>query len=87
MLFRSVARVTGETAPLLLTAFGAQAVNKNPFHGAQSSLPLFVYQEAQSAFTVNVNRAWAGALTLIVIVMFLNVVARIVAGRRHVALS
>jgi phosphate transport system permease protein len=83
----AVARVTGETAPLLLTAFGTQNVNTNPFHGAQSALPLFVFQEAQSAFVVNVDRAWAGALTLIVIVMLLNVIARLIAGRRHVALS
>lgn len=72
----AVARVTGETAPLLLTAFGTQVVHSNPFTGAQSALPLFVYQQAGSAFVVNVNRAWAGALTLILIVVLLNVLAR-----------
>ena len=72
----AVARVTGETAPLLLTAFGTQVVHSNPFSGAQSALPLFVYQQAGSAFVVNVNRAWAGALTLILIVVLLNVLAR-----------
>lgn len=72
----AVARVTGETAPLLLTAFGTQIVHANPFSGAQSALPLFVYQQAGSAFKVNVNRAWAGALTLIVLVIVLNVLAR-----------
>lgn len=72
----AVARVTGETAPLLLTAFGTQVVNYNPFKGAQSSLPLFVFQQAGSAFVVDVNRAWAGALTLILIVVLLNVLAR-----------
>lgn len=74
----AVARVTGETAPLLLTAFGTQIVHANPFSGAQSSLPLFVYQQAGSAFKVNVNRAWAGALTLIALVILLNVSARAV---------
>lgn len=72
----AVARVTGETAPLLLTAFGTQVVHSNPFTGAQYALPLFVYQQAGSAFVVNVNRAWAGALTLILIVVLLNVLAR-----------
>lgn len=77
----AVARVTGETAPLLLTAFGTQVVHGNPFSGAQSALPLFVYQEAGSAFVVNVNRAWAGALTLILIVVLLNVLARAFTAR------
>jgi phosphate transport system permease protein len=81
----AVARVIGETAPLLLTAFGAQAMNKNPFNGPQSSLPLFVYQQASSAFSVNVDRAWAGALTLIVIVILLNIFARLLARRTQLA--
>lgn len=78
----AVARVTGETAPLLLTAFGTQVVNASPFKGAQSALPLFVYQQAGSAFVVNVNRAWAGALALILIVVLLNVVARSFTARK-----
>jgi phosphate transport system permease protein len=78
----AVARVTGETAPLLLTAFGFDAINTDPFHGAQSSLPLFVFLQAGSAFKPAVDRAWAGALTLIVIVLLLTVVARLL-GRRN----
>jgi phosphate transport system permease protein len=81
----AVARVMGETAPLLLTAFGAQSTNKNPLSGPQESLPLFVYQEASSAFSVNVDRAWAGALTLIVIVILLNIAARLLARRNRLA--
>ena len=77
----AVARVTGETAPLLLTAFGTDAIRTSPFKGAQSGLPLFVFQQAGSAFDVAVRRAWAGALTLIAIVLILTVVARFVAGR------
>jgi len=80
----AVARVTGETAPLLLTAFGTQVVHSNPFSGAQSALPLFVYQQAGSAFVVNVNRAWAGALTLILIVVVLNVLARSFTARTRI---
>ena len=81
----AVARVMGETAPLLLTAFGAQTTNTNPISGPQESLPLFVYQEASSAFSVNVDRAWAGALTLIVIVILLNIAARLLARRNQLA--
>jgi phosphate transport system permease protein len=77
----AVARVTGETAPLLLTAFGYDAIRTSPFKGPQSGLPLFVFQQAGSAFDVAVHRAWAGALTLIVLVLLLTVVARLVAGR------
>src|SRR5438045_2790020 len=72
----AVARVTGETAPLLLTAFGFDAIRTNPFSGPQSGLPLFVFTQAGSAFDVAIHRAWAGALTLIVIVLVLTIVAR-----------
>jgi phosphate transport system permease protein len=77
----AVARVTGETAPLLLTAFGFDAIRTSPLHGPQSGLPLFVFSQASSAFDVAVRRAWAGALTLIVVVLVLTVAARIVTGR------
>ena len=79
----AVARVTGETAPLLLTAFGNDAIRFSPFRGPQSGLPLYVFSQAGSAFDVVVRRAWAGALTLIVIVLLLTVVARVVTARRR----
>ena len=72
----AVARVTGETAPLLLTAFGLDAIRRNPMSGAQGALPLFVFNQAGSAYDVAIQRAWAGALTLIAIVVVLTVVAR-----------
>ena len=74
----AVARVTGETAPLLLTAFGFDSVRANPLRGPQSALPLFVYSQAGSPYVVAVNRAWAAALTLILIVLLLTIVARVV---------
>ena len=77
----AVARVTGETAPLLLTAFGFDAIRTSPFAGPQSGLPLFVFAQAGSAFDVAVHRAWAGALTLIAIVLILTVAARFLTGR------
>ena len=77
----AVARVTGETAPLLLTAFGFDGVNRSPFKGPQSGLSLYVFKLAGSAFDVAVRRAWAGALTLIVFVLLLTVIARAITSR------
>jgi phosphate transport system permease protein len=77
----AVARVTGETAPLLLTAFGISSIQRSPFADKQSGLPLFVYQEAQAPQEVAITRAWAGALTLIILVMALNLLARLLTRR------
>lgn len=79
----AVARVMGETAPLLLTAFGYDAIRRSPFEGPQSGLPLYVFSQAGSAFDVAVRRAWAGALTLIVVVVVLTLAARLLAGRNR----
>jgi phosphate transport system permease protein len=75
----AIARVTGETAPLLVTVFGNPALNFNPFSGAQASLPLFVFGEAGLPNETAINRAWAAALVLILIVLMLNIIARAVA--------
>ncbi|WP_338051623.1 phosphate ABC transporter permease PstA [Pseudonocardia acidicola] len=75
----AVARVTGETAPLLVTVFGNTALNANPFSGPQAALPLFVYQEAGLPDETAINRAWAAALVLIIIVLLLNIIARFIA--------
>ncbi len=83
----AVARVTGETAPLLLTAFGFDSLRVNPFRGPQSSLPLFVYSQAGSPYLVAVNRAWAGALTLILIVLVLTVAARLLTRRGQIDIA
>ena len=77
-----VARVAGETAPLLLTAFGNSATNANPLHGAQSSLPLFVYQQVRSPVHAQIDRAWVGALVLLVTVLIFFVAARLVSAPR-----
>lgn len=79
----AVARVTGETAPLLLTAFGYDAIKESPFDGPQSALPLFVFSQASSAFDVAIHRAWAGALTLIAVVLILTILARLLSRRNR----
>jgi phosphate transport system permease protein len=75
----AVARVTGETAPLLLTVFGNPALNGDPFSGAQASLPLFVFSEAGLPNEAAINRAWSAALILILLVLVLNIIARVIA--------
>ncbi|MEU3488606.1 phosphate ABC transporter permease PstA [Streptomyces massasporeus] len=74
----SIARITGETAPVLLLVWGNAFINANPFEGAQASLPLYIYQQyANSAGSgAAYDRAWAASLTLIAFVMLLNLVAR-----------
>lgn len=72
----AVARITGETAPVLLLVFGTKLINPNPFEGAQSSLPLYVYEQYIVGTEASVDRAWGAALVLIAFVMILNLVAR-----------
>jgi phosphate transport system permease protein len=83
----AIARVTGETAPLLLTAFGFDAINTNPTHGPQSALPLIIWRGAASPYPAGVQRAWAAALTLIGVVLLLTLVARLVTRRNRLAPS
>lgn len=78
-----VARAIGETAPVLLTTFGASVMNWWPFSGPQSSLPLFVYNGIRQPADAAVERAWTGAFVLMAIVLFLFVLARIIGGRDH----
>lgn len=78
----AVARVAGETAPLLMTVFFTNSINNDPFNGPQMGLPLFVFDQAARPNDTAVDRAWTGALTLILIVMLLNLVARLIAWWR-----
>ncbi|WP_084252792.1 phosphate ABC transporter permease PstA [Devriesea agamarum] len=95
----AVARVIGETAPLLLTIGALPMMNANMFDGRMSTLPTFINSQYKlgnavcnsdlitnpitnmaypCSTTINYDRAWAAALTLILIVMLLNVIARFV---------
>ncbi|GAA2278642.1 phosphate ABC transporter permease PstA [Actinomadura luteofluorescens] len=78
----AVARVMGETAPLLLTIFFTKAINNDPFNGAQASLPTFIWEQASDPNQNSIDRAWTGALVLIGIIMLLNLAARLVARRK-----
>jgi phosphate transport system permease protein len=74
-----VARVMGETAPLLLLTGFTSSINTDPFHGPQAALPLIIFDQASRPSSASVTRAWGTALTLIVLVMLLNLVGRVVA--------
>jgi len=81
----SVARAAGETAPVLLVAGGAAAINFDPFAGNQSSLALFVYQQAGDASKYAPARAWTAALTLVTIVLVLTIAAKLLARRNSLS--
>ncbi len=80
----AIARVIGETAPLLITAGFTASMNYNLFEGRMQSLPVFVYtqyaNQGNPAYAF-IDRAWAAALALILIVMVLNIAARIIAKK------
>jgi phosphate transport system permease protein len=82
----AVARVVGETAPLLLIAGLTTRTNFNVFEGRMTTLPVLIYTqnanpgiaETPGGTPPGIEMAWGGALVLIVIVMLLNLVARII---------
>src|SRR4051812_16913928 len=79
----AVARAAGETAPVLLVAGGAAAINFDPFNGNQSSLALFVYNQAGDASKYAPARAWTAGLTLVVLVLILTIAAKLLASRNR----
>jgi phosphate transport system permease protein len=79
----AIARAAGETAPVLLVAGGANAINFNPFGGNQSSLSLFVFQQAGDASKYAPARAWTAALTLVALVLSLTIAAKLLARRNR----
>ena len=74
----AIARVIGETAPLLITVGLTIRTNTNPLDGSMSTLPVLVYDQYSRGEAAAMERAWAGALTLIILVMLLNLAARLI---------
>jgi phosphate transport system permease protein len=75
----AVARVIGETAPLLVTTGVIDSVNTNPLSGRMQNLAVYAYSEYKDPgvdVQASYDKAWAAALTLIVIVMILSLLAR-----------
>jgi phosphate transport system permease protein len=77
----AVARAAGETAPLLFTVGLVSKRNVNLFHGQNTSLSMQIFSNAQVLFPGAQERAWGAALTLIVLVLVLSILARLVSAR------
>ncbi|QIN29273.1 phosphate ABC transporter permease PstA [Brevibacterium luteolum] len=81
----AIARVIGETAPIMVTAGFAKNLNWDMFSGWMSTLPTYIYDSQMRPVSPGVaaaassERAWAAALVLIIIVMLLNLIARLIA--------
>ena len=80
----AIARAAGETAPLLFTAAATLKTNLN-LGQFMNSLPVQIYNDVTSPTTAVVNRAWGAALTLVLMIGVLNMIARIVARRSRLA--
>ncbi|SCX46124.1 phosphate transport system permease protein [Klenkia marina] len=77
----AIARVIGETAPLLVIVGITAATNFDPFDGRMATLPVYAYYQLTQPGVppeFGIERAWTAALVLIIIVMALNVVARLI---------
>ncbi len=75
------ARGIGEAAPVLLTAGYTSAVNADPFHGPQTSLPLVAFELVKSSSPTYIARGFGAAATLLLLVLVLFVTARTIGGR------
>lgn len=78
-----IARIAGETAPLLFTAFGSEVMDMRPSQPV-SSLTLKIYVYAISPYKDWIQQAWAGALVLLLFVLILSLAARIAISRSAV---
>lgn len=78
----SIARVIGETAPVLVLVGYSRSINVDIFNGNMASLPLLIYTELTNPEHAGFLRIWGAALTLIIIVAVINLIA---AGLRFVA--
>lgn len=76
-----VARVIGETAPLLATSLSNTSFVFNPVGGPIGSLPMYIFGMLQIGTENSINRAWTGALILLILVFGLFTLARYVAGK------
>jgi phosphate transport system permease protein len=80
----AIARAAGETAPLLFTAAATLKTNFN-LGQFMNSLPVQIYKDVTSPTTAVVSRAWGAALTLVVMILLLNLIARLIARRSRLA--
>ena len=77
-----VARIAGETAPLLLLTGGGDKVNANAFSGPLGSLPYYIWKSFNAGSPEALTRAWAGLLVLVGLVLVLFTVARYLGSKK-----
>ena len=77
-----VARIIGETAPLILTAVIANETNVNPLAGGMATLPTYIYNVLYLGDATSLQRAWGAALVLLILVGILFVGARLASATR-----
>ncbi|MER7450033.1 phosphate ABC transporter permease PstA [Nocardia beijingensis] len=73
----AIARVMGETAPVLVLVGYSKSINTNIFDGNMASLPLLIYQELANPEAAGRERVWGAALTLIIIIALLYLAAAV----------
>jgi phosphate transport system permease protein len=78
-----VARIAGETAPLLFVLGGTDALNLNPFHDSNTGLPLYIWKGILIGDPVAVQRSWTGILILLVTVLTFFTLARVLGPKRE----
>ncbi|GAA1760483.1 phosphate ABC transporter permease PstA [Nocardioides hankookensis] len=83
-LILGIARMVGETSPLILTSGASTFLNTDPTTNPMNSLPLFIYNAVASGQPAFEQRGYAAATVLLLIVLILFVFARLVARRRPV---
>ena len=78
-----IARIIGETAPILLVSGGADALNFNPMSGPMGSLPFYIWKAFLTGGTEEAYaRAWGGMLILLILIFVLFGLARFLSGRK-----
>ena len=77
-----VARIAGETAPILLLTGGGDKVNPNAFNGPMGSLPYYIWKSFNAGSPEAITRAWAGLLVLVGLVLILFTTARFLGSRK-----
>jgi phosphate transport system permease protein len=80
----AVARAAGETAPLLFTAASTHKTTTD-LGAFMNSLPVQIYSDVTSPTASVVDRAWGAALTLVVLILLLNLIARLISRRSRLA--
>ena len=78
-LILGIARITGETAPLLIVSGASSFFNKDPLHNTMNSLPLFIFAAVRSGEPLFIQRGYGAAAVLLALVLVLFSVTRFLA--------